>query len=174
MQTQWDLTTAEARAVTNLWRLRHQHPYDLHTAISTADLAKLLGTRPEDLVPITRKARRVLPSSLTASDARLSWLEAETILAIHASRGTSGHDRLPLTAVAGALGVSEEALHPFVRDARERLSAAESITREPDTGPNLKEGFTVAIGENPFSWQIMWGVVLLVATVLGAAFLLSR
>jgi hypothetical protein len=174
METPTNLTAAEARAVTHLWRLRHQHPMDQNPAIGAGDLAKLLGTRAEDLARISRKARQALPSNLVASDARMSWLEAETVLAIHAARGTTGEERLPLCAVAGALGVSEEELQPLVRDARERLSVAESITRLPEGPTRYREGFGVAVGENPYSWQILWLVVLVIVTIVGGAFLVSH
>jgi hypothetical protein len=174
MQTTWDLTAAEARAVTNLWRLRTKLPIEDHSAIATNELSQLLGASVDELSKLGRKARRVLPSSMVASDARLSWQEAETVLALHAARGTINAERLPLSAIAGALGVDEESLYPVIRDARERLAAAEAIARAPNGNMRTLDSTGTAVGENPFGWQIMWGVIGVIAVALAMLMVVWR
>ncbi|HEY0866388.1 MAG TPA: hypothetical protein VGE01_03360 [Fimbriimonas sp.] len=173
MLTTHELTAAEARTVIHLWRLRHMLSSD-SSAVSTRLLADILGISDEDVARMARAARRSLPSSLVASDARLSLLEAETVLAMHAASGGTGSEKLPLGAVAGALGVSENELAPMVRSAHERIAVAESITRVPAAIPPRMDAGGTMLRENPYSWQIMWSVVLMIVTLLGAVFLIAR
>lgn len=170
MHNEWDLTAAEARAVSNLWRLREQLPLETHGAVTVTELSNLLGVRPQELSQISQKARRSMPSTIAISDARLSWLEAETVLAIHSARGSSDSERIPLKAIAGAMGTDEETLYPILRDARERLAAADCILRRSGTFPAYPAGFGVVVGEHPYSWQIAWTVLGLLAILVAYVF----
>lgn len=154
------LTPEEARAVLDLHRLRERRRDEDGGYVGFLELREVLAVTPEELGELVTHVREILPARLAVSEDHLNQQEAELIVAYHARLN---HEDAP--------PIIEPAYEDLVEVARARRQELTLLEARPHRA-GKPEDFEVKIGENPYSWQIVW-VVLGILTIIFTALLIS-
>lgn len=145
------LTPEEARAVLDLHHLRDRMRDEDGGYVGFLELREVLAVTPDELEELVGHVRSILPARLAVSEERLNQQEAELVVAYHARLHHDEESTIDTAPYA-----------EFVEVARARRQELTLLEARRTGGPRHEE-FEEKVGENPFSWGIMWTILAILA-----------